>query len=238
MSRAFRITLLLLLLAVLAGVLEIPSLRLQLLGPGRQEQSDEEARREVIRPLPEGPQFKKEKAFIFWLSAETPGTLVPIETLLPLGPDPMQRARTVLEALIADAPSPEQRVLPVGAALQAFYLLPDGTAVADFSDALSHEMPSGISSEQRAVDAITATLHAAVPQARRLRILIDGQEVETLAGHVDLTSAFDLSVMTPFAPAPSAQGPASPPQGAVSATPPSPSGKKAAAPPEAAARQH
>ena len=38
-----------------------------------------------------------------------------------------------------------------------------------------------------AVDSITRTLEANVPQVQRLKILIHGQEVETLAGHLDLT---------------------------------------------------
>jgi hypothetical protein len=237
MSRSLRITLLLLVLAVLAGLLEFPALRLQLLHFERQEQSEEEARREVIRPVAEGRPGNKEKVFVFWLSAENPQELVPVETMLSLGADPALRARIVLETLITGAPTPEQRPLPLSAALQAFYLLPDGTAVADFSDALAHEMPSGIFTEQLAVDAIARTLHAAVPQVRRLKILIAGQEVETLAGHVDLTSPFDLSVMTPVipAPVPAAQGvePAKP------VTPPAaPAAKKAPAQPKSLAKQH
>jgi Sporulation and spore germination len=201
MSRAFRITLLLLLLAVMAGLFELPTLRMQVLRFERQEQNEEEARREVIRPVPEGREAKKETVPVFWLSADDPSQLAAVDTPLALGTDPRERARVALEALITDAPSPEQRPLPLETTLLEFYLPPDGTAVADFSDALSHQLPSGIATEQLALDAITRTLHAAVPQVQRLRILIDGQEAETLAGHVDLTGAFDLSQMTPAAPA-------------------------------------
>jgi hypothetical protein len=84
----------------------------------------------------------------------------------------------------------ELRTLPPDAALLAFYLLPDGTAIADFSEALGTATPSGIQSEQMAVDSIARTLEANVPKVRRLKILIHGQEVETLAGHLDLTQAF------------------------------------------------
>jgi hypothetical protein len=65
-------------------------------------------------------------------------------------------------------------------------------------------MPSGILSEQMAVDSIKSTLENNVPGLSRLKILIHGQEVETLAGHVDLTGFFDLnplSAQTPSAPA-------------------------------------
>jgi len=73
--------------------------------------------------------------------------------------------------------------------------LPDGTAVADFSEALATAIPSGIQSEQLAVDSITRTLQANVPQVQRLRILIHGQEVDTLAGHLDLTQPFQVNGM-------------------------------------------
>jgi hypothetical protein len=69
-------------------------------------------------------------------------------------------------------------------------MLPDGTAVADFSEALATAIPSGIESEQLAVDSISKTLEANVPQVRWLKILIHGQEVDTLAGHLDLTRTF------------------------------------------------
>jgi Sporulation and spore germination len=82
------------------------------------------------------------------------------------------------------------RTLPPDAALLAFYLLPDGTAVADFSEALATSTPSGIQSEQLAVDSIARTLEANVPPVKRLKILIHGQELDTLAGHVDLTQLF------------------------------------------------
>ena len=54
-------------------------------------------------------------------------------------------------------------------------------------------MPSGILSEQLAVDSIARTLEINVPALRRLKILIHGEEVDTLAGNVDLTGFFDLN---------------------------------------------
>jgi hypothetical protein len=90
----------------------------------------------------------------------------------------------------------ELRTLPPDALLLAFYLLPDGTAIADFSEALATSIPSGIASEQLAVNSITRTLEANVPQVQRLKILIHGQEVEALAGHLDLTGTFAVNTKT------------------------------------------
>ena len=87
------------------------------------------------------------------------------------------------------------------ATLLAFYIQPDGTAIADFSDELSSGTPSGILSEQLAVDSITQTLGANVPGIRQLKILIHGQEADTLAGHVDLTGLFPIPQPAPANPA-------------------------------------
>lgn len=116
---------------------------------------------------------------------------------LPLSADPVERSRQLLQALIANPPTPDQRTLPASTTLLGFYILPDGTAVADFSDSLASELPSGILSESMAVNSIVKTLAANVPQLRRLKILIHGQEVDTLAGHVDLTGFFDLNAAPP-----------------------------------------
>jgi hypothetical protein len=116
-----------------------------------------------------------------------------VETPLPLSADPVQRSKQVLHALIASPPSAAQRTLPADAEILGFYILPDGTAVADFSDALASETPSGILSEQQTINSIVETLENNVLTLHRLKILIHGQEVETLAGHLDLTGFFDLT---------------------------------------------
>jgi hypothetical protein len=117
----------------------------------------------------------------------------------------------LLQALITNPPTPGQRTIPASAALLGFYLLPDGTAVADFSDGLVSDMPSGIVSEAMAVNSISQTLASNVPVLRRLKILIHGEEVETLAGHADLTGFFDLNPAAPqpVPPAGSAPSPGS-----------------------------
>lgn len=192
-SRAFKIMIATLLLAVAGSAIYFRGLHRQILRLAHLERSEDQARREVIRPLMAAPEDKKVKVKIFWASREDALKLEPVEVDLPAAAEPAERARLALDTLIASPPDPAQRTLPADTVLHALYLLPDGTAIADFSDALSGETPSGIASEQFAVDSIARTLHASLPAARRLRILIQGQEVETLAGHVDLTGAFDLA---------------------------------------------
>jgi Sporulation and spore germination len=153
-------------------------------------QSEEQARRELTQPLAVNPSEPRVKAKLFWASNADDAALTPVAVDLPLSADPVLRSKQVLNTLLAGPVDSELRTLPPDAVLLAFYLLPDGTAIADFSEALATSIPSGIVSEQLAVDSITRTLAENVPQVMRLKILIHGQEVETLAGHLDLTGAF------------------------------------------------
>jgi hypothetical protein len=155
-----------------------------------QPQSEEQARRELTQSLTANPTEARVKARFFWASNAHDGSLAPVTIDLPLSGDPALRAKQVVNTLLAGPADPELRTLPPDAVQLAFYLLPDGTGIADFSEAMASSIPSGIESEQLAVDSITRTLAANVPQVMRLKILIHGQEVETLAGHLDLTGSF------------------------------------------------
>ena len=192
MSRAAKIALALLLLGVAAGAIYLRGLHERVLQLARPERSEERARREITHPQPPPPTEKKEKAKIYWAAQDGSGTVEPVEVELALPADPAQRARQVLLVLIASPPKSELRTLPADTVLLEFYLLNDGTAVADFSDTLARATPSGILSEQMAVESILRTLEANVPQIRRVKILINGQEADTLAGHADLSDYFEF----------------------------------------------
>lgn len=225
MSRRAKIAVAALVVGVIIGGFYFPKLRRQVVRLARLERTEEQARREVTQPPIATPSDVKVKAKVFWASTETPGTLQPVEVELPLSADPVQRCKQLISALVADAPTAPQRTLPADVTLLELYLLEDGTAVADFSDTLASATPSGILSEQLAVDSIARTLAANVEQVRRLKILIHGQEAETLAGHLDLT---DFFVTRREAPKPAAPGGPAPPSGKAPAgglTPPAAPGK-------------
>jgi hypothetical protein len=180
-----------LVLAVVAAAIYFPVLRKRVRRAAKlQQQSEEQARRELAQSFATNPSDPRVKAKLFWLSDADPSSLAPATVELPLSIDPVLRSKQVLNTLLAGPVDAELRTLPPDAVLLAFYLLPDGTGIADFSEALATSIPSGIASEQLAADSVTRTLEANVPQVRRLKILIHGQEMETLAGHLDLTGLF------------------------------------------------
>jgi len=191
MPRSLKIVLVILAVAVVAGLISLRPLRRRMHQLHESRSAEEQARHAVLAPPISTPTDVTVKAQIFW--AAGPDKVAPVEVDLPLSADPVERSRQLLQALIANPPTEEQRTLPADTTLSAFYILADGTAIADFSDALASELPSGILSEDMAVDSIAQTLENNVRGLRRLKILIHGQEVDTLAGNVDLTGFFDLN---------------------------------------------
>lgn len=191
MGRNVKVGLACLVIGVIVGLISFRGLHRRVKHLAETQSADEKARHEVLAPPISTPTDVTAKAEIFW--ASSPDSVAPVQVELPLSADPVERSKQLLRKLISDPPSADQRTLPADATLLDFYMLRDGTAVADFSDSLASEMPSGILSEQLAVDSIARTLEINVPGLRRLKILIHGQEVDTLAGNVDLTGFFDLN---------------------------------------------
>src|SRR2546426_7886522 len=160
MSRRVKILLAALGVGVLIGALYFPALLRQVVRLARLEHHEAQTRREAVQPPIATPTDVKVQARLFWASTIVPGALEAVEIELPLSADPVLRSKQLLYVLIQNAPSSEQRTLPADVTLLEFYLLPDGTAVADFSDTLTTGTPSGILSEQMAVDSIARTLAA------------------------------------------------------------------------------
>jgi len=193
LSNGLKTTLVILAGMVVLGLVTLPGLRQAIQRLRAAPRTEEQARRDVMQEPVSTPTDMQAPAQMFWLSGSSPASLEAKTIQLPLSADPVERSKQLIHALIALPPRPELRTLAAEATLLAFYIQPDGTAVADFSDEFATGMPSGILSEKLAVDSITQTLSANQTRIRQLKILIHGQEVETLAGHLDLYGMFSVS---------------------------------------------
>ncbi|HEX2776695.1 MAG TPA: GerMN domain-containing protein [Candidatus Acidoferrales bacterium] len=200
MPRNLKITLAFLAVAVLIGLISLRGLDRRIQRLSESTKTEEQARRELLAPGISTPTDVKVQTKIYW--AAGPDKIAPVQVAMALSADPVKRAKQVLSELIENPPTTDQRTIPSDAVLLGLYLLPDGTAIADFTEALATETPSGILSEEMAVDSIRLTLENNLPSLTRLKILIHGQEVDTLAGHIDLTGFFDLN--PPASPVPAA----------------------------------
>jgi germination protein M len=112
--------------------------------------------------------------------------LVPTEEDVPFGEGTLDQARRIVEAQIAPAPPGLVSAIPPGTALRALYLTDRGDAFVDLSREVSAAHPGGSLNEILTVYSIVEALTANLPAVTGVQILVDGREVDTLAGHVDL----------------------------------------------------
>lgn len=79
------------------------------------------------------------------------------------------------------------RVLPEGTPLRRVFLTDPGTVYVSFGPEIMDKHPGGVEAELLSVYGVVDTLERNFPQVRQVAILVDGREVATLAGHVDLS---------------------------------------------------
>ena len=113
--------------------------------------------------------------------------LVPVRRDVPLAGNVADQGREILTAALAEQPpEPYVAVIPAGTMLRAFYVTDKGDAFIDLSAEVASGHPGGSLNELLTVYALVNAVTANLPAVTRVQILVDGKEVDTLAGHVDL----------------------------------------------------
>ena len=100
--------------------------------------------------------------------------------------EPTAQARVILEAQLAEPPAPLLSPIPPGTRLRAVYLTDRGDAFVDLTEEITVGHTGGSLEELFTVYAIVNALTTNLPSINAVQILVNGQEVDTLVGHVDL----------------------------------------------------
>jgi len=176
----------------IAGVLVI-WLLVSLIGGGDRESTGESASAvDPANPAATSSTVdpsRKIAAQIFYVADHGRG-LVGLEREVPFAADAADQAREIVRAQIAAPESPLVSAIPAGTTLRALFLTPRGEAYVDLSSELSTAHPGGSIAELLTVYAIVHALTANLPAVTSVQILVDGREVDTLAGHVNLRRPF------------------------------------------------
>jgi Sporulation and spore germination len=112
--------------------------------------------------------------------------LVPVRRDVPAATSVVDQGRQILTVQFQDAPPPYVQVVPKGTQLRAFYVTDRGDAFVDVSGEVLSAHPGGSLTELLTVYAIVNAVTANLPAVQRVQILVEGKEVDTIAGHVDI----------------------------------------------------
>ncbi|MGH9499368.1 MAG: GerMN domain-containing protein [Terriglobales bacterium] len=110
-----------------------------------------------------------------------------------------ERAEELLRALLniyLDKSSPH--ALAPDSEVRDVYLVDPGLAVIDLNAAFADGHRSGVLVEELTVASLVETVSANIPGITRVKILVDGKERDTLAGHMDLTNFYEVAAFAPL----------------------------------------
>jgi spore germination protein GerM len=124
-------------------------------------------------------------ATLFYGSPDA-GALVAVPREVPLADSVVAQGRQIVTSELLAAPAPYLSVIPAGTTLRAFYVTEQGEAFVDLSGQISKGHPGGSFTETLTVYAIVNAVTANLPAVQRVQILVDGTEVDTIAGHIDV----------------------------------------------------
>lgn len=134
------------------------------------------------------PVAQPDEPFTAALFQPAEGRLVSLAAAVKRQPDLQLQAREIAAAVLASAQSGLLKELR----LRALYLDDTGTAYIDLSPVAPalKELKAPVEGELLAVYALVNSLTLSMSEVRQVRFLMDGREVQTLAGHIDLSRSF------------------------------------------------
>jgi Sporulation and spore germination len=151
------------------------------------------------RPLAPPVTGPTEKV-VLYVAQDDDGTLRAQPAQIPMPSGRQQRAEELARALISlylEKNSPH--VIGAGTEVRSVFLVDPGVAVIDMNGAFADSHRSGVLVEELTVASLIHTITANTPNILRVKILIDGKERDTLAGHADLSSFYEVAAVDQLA---------------------------------------
>ena len=133
--------------------------------------------------------LREEKTVLLYFSDREEEYLVGEKREIPKRDKMDEEAKETIIELIKGPKGKLIPTLPLRTKLLALRVNDKGVAEVNFNKALSQDHPGGSSAEMMSVYSIVNSLTLNFPQIKKVKILIDGETEETIAGHLSLDQA-------------------------------------------------
>jgi hypothetical protein len=124
-------------------------------------------------------------ATLFYVSDDA-RELVPVAREVPYGATPAEQAKHLVAAQLEPPPDGQLTTIPKGIQVKTVYLAPNGEAYVDLSREIVTGHIGGVVSEALTVYALVNVITTNLANVTAVQILVDGSEVDSLTGHIDL----------------------------------------------------
>ena len=154
---------------------------------------EKKPKKELVEVLRQRVSSKKEPVYLYFADKRST-FLVAEETFLSHPKEPASFGKLIIKTLIDGSISNRESTLPKDTKLRTLFVDQDGTAYVDFAGSIKEIMKTGCYDEIIAVYSVVNSLVLNIPEIKRVKILIGGQESETLSGHLDLSQPFKANM--------------------------------------------
>ncbi|HHF42514.1 MAG: hypothetical protein DRJ11_02060 [Candidatus Aminicenantes bacterium] len=134
-------------------------------------------------------EWPTQKITLFFLS-EDDALLHAEEREIPATSSVVEAARRAINELLQGSQEGLISPFPSQVQLRELFISEEGIAYVDFSREISEAQPYGATSEMLAIYSIVNTLTYNFKEIKKVFLLVEGRERETLSGHVDLSRPF------------------------------------------------
>ncbi len=133
-------------------------------------------------------RLQSEQINIFLLDPESL-EVKPIKVEVQLNREPIDRLKSIVNTLTKATPTNYRNPIPRGTVLNEVFIDTQKTVYLDFSHHLTNGHIGGTTAEYITISAILKTVFDNFPdEIRHIQLLVEGQEIETLTGHVNLSA--------------------------------------------------
>jgi germination protein M len=139
---------------------------------------------------PEPAPAREAKTVRLFFLSEDDSLLHPEQREILAGPSIVEEAEQAVEELIRGSDKGYISPLPPETKLRQLFITKDGVAYVDLSREIMEKHPSGSSAELATVYSIVNTLVYNFKPIKKVFILVEGSEKETLGGHINLSQPF------------------------------------------------
>ena len=151
------------------------------------------------RPLAP-PSVGPTETVTLFVAYDEDGTLRARGAQIPMPSGRQQRAEELLRSLLSiylDKSSPH--AVGAGGDVRSIFLVDPGLAVIDLNGAFADGHRSGVLVEELTLASLIHTISVNIPGIVKVKLLVDGKERETLAGHADLSDFYEVTAVNQLA---------------------------------------
>ena len=140
-----------------------------------------------------GPVVKEEKQKVkLYFSDLNERFLIPEDRYITKRKSPSDNVRELVVALIGGPNTDLVETFPKETDLRKVNVK-NGIAYIDFGRNLIDLHPGGSASEMMTIYSLTNTITTNVPSVKKVKLLVDGRDLETIKGHIDTAKPFTIN---------------------------------------------